>query len=65
MITHVQVLLAGWATALAAIIVFAGWREHRRKQRTDFDQVGLIPWPTVQVLAAIGLALCGLLAMGI
>ena len=65
MITHVQVLLAGWAAALAVIVVFAGWREHRRKQRTDLDAVGLISWPTVQMLAAIGLALCGLLAMGI
>lgn len=61
--THVQAILAGWAGALTTVALFAGWRERRRARRSDPDAVGLVPWPTVQVLALIGLALCGLLAL--
>lgn len=61
--THVQAMLAGWAGALAAVALFAGWRDRRRNRRSDPDAVGLIYWPTVQMLAMVGLALCGLLAL--
>lgn len=61
--THVQVLLASWAGAFAVVAVYAGWRERRRNRRTDMDAVGLMPWTTIQILALIGLALCGLLAL--
>lgn len=61
--THVQVLLAGWAGALTAVAIFAGWREWRRNRRHEPDAVGLVPWQTVQVLALVGLAICGLLAL--
>lgn len=61
--THVQVLLAGWAGTLTAVAVFAGWRERRRNGRVNMDAVGLMPWTTIQILALIGLALCGLLAL--
>lgn len=61
--THVQVLLAGWAGALTAVAVYAGWRDRRRTRRADMDAVGLLPWTTIQVLAFLGLAVCGLLAL--
>lgn len=61
--THMQALLAGWATALGGVAVLAGWRERQRRVRTRPDAVGLIAWPTVQLLAFVGLAMCGLLAL--
>lgn len=61
--SHAQVMLASWAGALTAIAVFAGWRERRRNRRVTMDAVGLMPWMTVQVLALVGLAICGLLAL--
>ena len=61
--THVQVVLASWAGALTAVALFAGWREWRRARRVEMDAVGLMPWQTIQVLAVIGLAICGLLAL--
>lgn len=61
--THAQVLLAGGAGTALAVALFAGWRERARKRRTTFDAVGLIAWPTVQMLALIALAMCGLLAL--
>lgn len=61
--THAQVLLAGGAGIAAAVALVAGWRERARKRRVDFDRLGLIAWPTVQMLALIALAICGLLAL--
>ena len=57
-----QVLMwAGAGTALG-VAVLAGWRERMRKQRTDPDAVGLVSWPTVQMLALIATAICAALA---
>lgn len=63
--THVQALLWGGAGGALATAVLAGWREHGRRRRTDPDAVGLVSWPTVQMLALIALAACGLLALKI
>jgi hypothetical protein len=51
----VQPLLWTGTGAMLALAAFAGWRERRRKRRTDLDRIGLINWPTVQVFALIGL----------
>jgi hypothetical protein len=40
----------------------AGLRERRRKRRADPDRVGLIDWPTVQVLALIAAAVSAIIA---
>jgi len=41
---------------LAALAVIAGLGERRRRRRHDPDSVGWVDWPTVQMLATIGLA---------
>lgn len=61
--THAQVLLASGAGTALAVALVAGWRERARKRRIDFDRLGLVAWPTVQMLALIVLAMCGLLAL--
>ena len=43
--------------ALVLLAIIAGFGEHRRRRRRDFDAVGFMPWALVQVLALIG-ALC-------
>ena len=56
-------LLAGGAGTALTLALVAGWRERARRRRTAFDAVGLVAWPTVQMLALIVLAACGLLAL--
>ncbi len=45
---------AGLAVAIA---VFSGWRDWRRRNRDDLDSVGIVDWPTVQMLALIAAAI--------
>lgn len=61
--TIAQAMLWSGAGGGAAIAVLAGWRERRRKRRDDPDAVGLLDWPTIQVLALLGMAICGWLAL--
>ena len=52
-----------FAGGMAALAVGAGFGEHRRRRRRDFDAVGFMPWALVQVLAlfaAVGAALAAL-----
>lgn len=48
-----------WAAAGLALLtaVFAGWRDWRRRRRSDPDAVGIADWPMVQIIALIA-ALC-------
>ncbi|MES2755211.1 MAG: hypothetical protein V4659_11140 [Pseudomonadota bacterium] len=61
--SHTQAILSAGAGAAVGVALLAGWRERRRKQRADLDSIGLIAWPTVQMLALIALAAIGLLAL--
>lgn len=55
-------LWAGAGVALA-IAVLAGWRDWRRRRRTDPDAVGIIDWPTVQVFALLVFVILASLAL--
>lgn len=48
-----------------AIAVFAWWRDHRRRNRSDPDAVGLLPWLTIyffaSFIAILALGLAGVL----
>lgn len=51
------------AGGMVALAVGAGFGEHRRRRRRDFDAVGFMPWTLVQVLAmfaAVGAAIAAL-----
>lgn len=61
--TQAQVAIAAAAGAAAALAVLAGWRERARSRRRNLDAVGLVAWPTVQMLALIALAIFGILAL--
>jgi hypothetical protein len=53
-----------WVAAMIAVLVagFAGIGDRRRKRRSDLDRVGLINWPTLQMLALIAAAIFVILA---
>lgn len=61
--TDAQALLAGVAVTAALLAGYAGWREARRRGRSDPDAVGMIDWVTVQYAAFVALAVAGLLAL--
>ncbi|MFA6117119.1 MAG: hypothetical protein WC729_24185 [Sphingomonas sp.] len=50
---------AGGSLALAIV---AGFRDRRRKRRANLDSIGLVDWPTVQVLALIAAAILASIA---
>lgn len=52
----------GAGVALCAALV-AGVGDRRRKRRADLDRVGLIDWPTLQMLALIVVAVCMIVAV--
>lgn len=58
-----QALLWSGAVAAALVAGLAGWRERRRKRRVDPDAVGVIAWPTVQLLALIVTVVCVSMAL--
>ena len=58
-IRTMQDYLLWWIVgALVAFAVVAGFGEHRRRKRRDFDAVGFMPWQLLQILSLI-------LAMGL
>lgn len=54
-----------WAGVGLAVLIVAisGWRDWRRARRDDPDAVGMIDWPTVQVLALIAAVIMAGLAI--
>ncbi|WP_374146456.1 hypothetical protein [Sphingomonas sp. 28-63-12] len=48
--------------AALAIAVFSGWRDWRRARRENLDAVGIVDWPTVQILALIVAAILASIA---
>ena len=57
-------MTAGWITAgvAGAVALAAGLADHRRRRRADLDRIGWVDWPTVQMLALIGLGIAVTLA---
>lgn len=60
-----QVLIWSGAAAAFVLAVLAGWRERARKRRINLDAVGPVPWPTVQFLALVALAVFAALAFNL
>lgn len=58
-----QAMLWMGAGAALGCAVLAGWRDHRRRRRDDPDAIGMIDWPTLQVVALIAAAILGGLAL--
>ena len=50
------------AAASLALAIFAGFRDWRRKRRVDLDKVGIVDWPTVQILALFAAAILASIA---
>lgn len=55
--------LAASAAACVAVILLAGWREHRRRHRHHADAVGVVDWASVQFGALAVLAVIGWVAL--
>jgi hypothetical protein len=45
------------------VAIGAGLGDRRRRRRSDLDRVGLIDWPTLQILAVIAGAILVILAL--
>lgn len=58
-----QERLWGGVVALILVAVASGVAEWRRRRRPDWDRVGMISWPLIQVLALIGALGCAILAI--
>ncbi|MES2058654.1 MAG: hypothetical protein V4564_22135 [Pseudomonadota bacterium] len=54
-----------WVAAIVAVLaaLFFGLGDRRRKRRADLDRVGLLDWPTLQMLALIAAAIFVILAL--
>jgi len=53
-----------WIGAGSSLVlaVIAGLRDRRRKRRDNLDSIGLVDWPTVQVIALIAAAILASIA---
>lgn len=57
-----QQLLCGAVGALL-VAAISGIGERRRRRRRDIDDVGLVPWTTVQMVALLVAVVLGSLAL--
>lgn len=58
--------MVGWwggAGAMLVVAVAAGIADRRRRMRADLDRVGIVDWPTLQMLALIAAAVLAILAL--
>jgi len=54
-----------WIGAGASLVmaIVAGLGDRRRKRRANLDAIGLVDWPTVQVVALIAMAILASIAV--
>jgi multisubunit Na+/H+ antiporter MnhB subunit len=58
-----QERLWGGAVALVLIALASGIADRRRRRRADWDRVGMVSWPLIQILALIGALACAMLGL--
>jgi multisubunit Na+/H+ antiporter MnhB subunit len=58
-----QERLWGGAVALVLIALASGIADRRRRRRADWDRVGMVSWPLIQILALIGALACAILGL--
>ena len=56
-----SLLWAGFAGAVA-MAGLDNWADKRRARRHDPDAVGLMPWPSITIVAIFAAAICAALA---
>lgn len=54
-----------WSGAVALILLAlaSGVADWRRRRRADWDRVGMVSWPLIQLLALMGALACAILAI--
>jgi hypothetical protein len=57
-----QQMLGGAMVALV-VAAISGVAEWRRRRRRDLDDVGLVPWMTIQMIALLAAVVMGSLAL--
>jgi len=53
------------AAGAAVFAVVSGLGEHRRRKRKRIDDVGLVPWQFLQVMAMLGAVILASLALNL
>jgi hypothetical protein len=53
------------AGSILALAVFAGIGDWRRRRRRDLDRIGIIDWPTLQVVALMAAAILASVAFNV
>jgi hypothetical protein len=53
------------AGAMLALAVLAGIGDWRRRRRRDLDRIGIVDWPTLQVVALMAAAILASVAFNL